>query len=59
VSDLPHRDARPTALSSTVVLTAVLTTSLVAWAVAVQQMRGMDAGPAPTWDRLRGSSASG
>jgi predicted metal-binding membrane protein len=45
VSDLPHRDARPTALSSTVVLTVVLTTSLVAWAVAVQQMRGMDAGP--------------
>jgi predicted metal-binding membrane protein len=45
VSDLPHRDARPTALSSTVVLTAVLTTSLVAWAVVVQQMRGMDAGP--------------
>jgi predicted metal-binding membrane protein len=45
VSDLPRPDARPTALTSILVLTSVLTASLVAWAVAVQQMRGMDAGP--------------
>ncbi len=45
VSDLPAPDARPTALSSTLVLTAVLAATLAAWAVAVEQMRGMDAGP--------------
>ena len=37
--------ARRTALRSTFVLTSVLAAALVAWAVAVRQMRGMDAGP--------------
>jgi predicted metal-binding membrane protein len=45
VTDLSHPHARTNVLTSTLVLTAVLAATLVAWAVAVQQMRGMDAGP--------------
>ncbi len=45
MTDLPHPNARPTVLTSTLVVTALLAAALVAWAVAVQQMRGMDAGP--------------
>jgi predicted metal-binding membrane protein len=45
VTDLPRATARPTGVSGTVILTALLGATLIAWAVALEQMRGMDTGP--------------
>jgi len=45
VTDLPHPAARPNVRTTTLALTPVLAAALVGWAVAVEQMRGMDAGP--------------
>ncbi len=43
--DLRPPPSRAPALTGTVVLTLVFAATLVAWAIAVAQMRGMDAGP--------------
>ena len=47
------------AVRSAPVLTSVLVATLVAWAVAVEQMQGWMPAPAPTSGRSSGFSASG
>jgi predicted metal-binding membrane protein len=45
VTNLPAQSAGSALRTNTLVLTSVLAAALVAWAVAVEQMQGMDAGP--------------
>ena len=48
MSDLARPAARPNVRTSTLVIASLLAVTLVAWAVAVEQMRGMDAGTVAT-----------
>ncbi len=45
MTDLPRAATRSFGVTGTVILTGLLVATLVAWAVAIEQMRGMDAGP--------------